>query len=34
MAEYFFWPDIHEGLRELYLRTHFAADQVLNYYTK
>jgi hypothetical protein len=28
MDEYFFWPDVHEGLRELYLRTHFAADQV------
>ena len=28
MKEYYFWPDVHEGLRELYLRTHFAADQV------
>lgn len=28
LAEYYFWPDVHEGLRELYLRTHFAADQV------
>ena len=27
MKEYYFWPDVHEGLRELYLRTHFAADQ-------
>ena len=24
MDEYYFWPDVHEGLKELYLRTHFA----------
>ena len=24
MEEYYFWPDVHEGLRDLYLRTHFA----------
>ena len=28
MQEYYFWPDVHEGLRELYLRTQFAANQV------
>ena len=28
MPEYYFWPDVHEGLRELYLRTQFAANQV------
>ena len=28
MEVYYFWPDVHEGLRELYLRTHFAANHV------
>jgi len=26
MEVYYFWPDVHEGLRELYLRTHSAAN--------
>lgn len=27
MEEYFFWPDIHEGLKDMFLRTNFASDQ-------
>lgn len=26
MEEYFFWPDVQEGLREMFMRTHFAAN--------
>ncbi len=27
MEEYTFWPDVHEGLRTMYLRTHFAIGE-------
>ena len=27
MEEYTFWPDVHEGLRTMYMRTHFAIDE-------
>jgi len=27
LDEYTFWPDVHEGLRTMYLRTHFAVDE-------
>ena len=27
MDEYFFWPDVQEALRDMYMRTHFSADQ-------
>ncbi len=26
MEEYFFWPDVQEGLRDMFVRTNFAAD--------
>ena len=26
MEEYFFWPDVQEGLKDMYMRTQFAAD--------
>lgn len=26
LTEYNFWPDVHEGLKDLYLRTHFASN--------
>ncbi len=27
MEEYFFWPDVQEGLRDMFMRTNFASDQ-------
>ena len=27
MDEYFFWPDVQEGLRDMFMRTNFANDQ-------
>lgn len=27
MDEYYFWPDVHEGLKEMFTRTQFANDQ-------
>ena len=27
MEEYWFWPDVLDGLREMYTRTHFNFDQ-------
>ncbi len=28
MEEYFFWKDVQEGLKHMFLRTNFASDQV------